>query len=213
MKITTSLYYVIQAQLKRMGYNEYVNNGLLTLNDRERRILSALFLYEDETIIRACRGTIFFGLDFLSEKTRKTFEKEFISRFIYHNFKYQTYELSNAHLISICSQYKDILEMLYTNSNELLQAQELNTNNNSSDKVGRNNNLYSDMPQNQVNISLDAEDMEYATNTTLTKFSDTEKSKSDSKKSSFDITNLNNFMDIKKNIFNEIDIKLFSQIY
>ena len=97
-KTTTNLYYIIQAELKNNGYNEFLskNKNQLTFFDPERRILSTILKYEDNEVISACRNTIFYGLSILM-KNRSRFEKEFINHFLLRNVKYQTYEVSRLY--------------------------------------------------------------------------------------------------------------------
>ena len=216
-KTTTSLYYIICSEAINLGYNEFVsdNHNQLTFFDNNRRIMSQLCQYENERIIKACQNTIFYGLNVLNEN-RKRFEKEFINHFLQRNIKYQTYENSRNLLVSYCVRNLEMIKSIYDAENFVLgKAISDNIVTSTSENESRNNNLFSDLPQNNTNINLNVEGMDYATNTTISKgkSTGTGNSTSNSMSKNYNIDTLEKVYTFKQRIFDELDVLLFSQIF
>ena len=216
-KTTTSLYYIICSEVSNLGYNEFIsdNHNQLTFFDNNRRIISQLCLYENERIIKACQNTIFYGLDFLTNN-RKRFEKEFINYFLQRNIKYQTYENSRNLLVSYCVRNLEMINSIY-NAESFILGKTIthNTGTSTSENVSRNNNLFADLPQNNTNINLNIEGMDYATNTTISKgkSTGTGNTTSQSTSSIYNIDTLEKVYSFKQRMFDELDVLLFSQIF
>lgn len=216
-KTTTSLYYIICSEAVNIGYDEFIsdNRNQLTFFDNNRRIMSQLCHYENESIIKACQNTIFYGLDVLSDN-RKRFEKEFINHFLQRNIKYQTFENSRNLLVSYCVRNLEMLNSIY-NAESFILGKTItgNTSTSTNENESRNNNLFSDLPQNNTNINLNVEGMDYATNTTISKgkSTGTGNTTSQSTSSIYNIDTLEKVYTFKQRMFNELDVLLFSQIF
>lgn len=216
-KTTTSLYYIICSESINLGYNEFIsdNSNQLTFFDNNRRIMSQLCLYENERIIKACQNTIFYGLDVLTNN-RKRFEKEFINHFLQRNIKYQTYENLRNLLVSYCVRNLEMLNSIY-NAESFILGKTItdNTGTSTTENESRNNNLFADLPQNNTNIDLNIEGMDYATNTTISKGKSigTGNTTSQSTSSTYNIDTLEKVYTFKLRMFDELDILLFSQIF
>lgn len=216
-KTTTSLYYIITSEAVNLGYNEFLsdNNNQLTFFDNNKRIMSQLCQYENERIIKACQNTIFYGLDVLTEN-RNRFEKEFINHFLQRNIKYQTYENSRNLLVSYCVRNLEMIKSIYDAESFILgKSLTENISTSSNENESRNNNLFSDLPQNNTNINLNVEGMDYATNTTISKGKSTGTGNTTSNATSknYNIDTLEKVYTFKQRIFDELDVLLFSQIF
>lgn len=216
-KTTTSLYYIICSEAINLGYNEFVsdNHNQLTFFDNNHRIMSQLCQYENERIIKACQNTIFYGLNVLNEN-RKRFEKEFINHFLQRNIKYQTYENSRNLLVSYCVRNLEMIKSIYDAENFILgKSLTENIGTSTSENESRNNNLFSDLPQNNTNINLNVEGMDYATNTTISKgkSTGTGNTTSNAMSKNYNIDTLEKVYTFKQRIFDELDVLLFSQIF
>lgn len=216
-KTTTTLFYIIQSELLNNGYNEYLsqNHNQITVFNNERRIMSSITKYTNPEIISACENTIFYGLDLLTSN-RLRFERDFLNTFLNRVIKYQTFEHFRSVFVGYLSTNLEVLTSIY--QAELFIQGRTNTSTNgenTSETTGRNNNLFADLPQNNTGIDLNREGMDYATNTTISK------SKSDSSGTnhtttnnlSYNIDNLANVYQFKKQIFDDLDTLLFSQIF
>ena len=216
-KTTTNLYYIIQAELKNNGYNEFLskNKNQLTFFDPERRILSTILKYEDNEVISACRNTIFYGLSILM-KNRSRFEKEFINHFLLRNVKYQTYEVSRLYLTSFCLENLEMINAIYE-AEKFILSQSENQNNSVSNgqNVSKSASLYTDLPQDNTGIDLNTESMDFATNKNLSKSSNNGQSNSTSNglSKTYNIDTLTKVYLFKAQLFNDLDKLLFSQIF
>lgn len=216
-KTTTTLLYIIQSELLNMGYNEFLSadGNQITVFDNNQRIMSIVTKYENPSIISACRNTIFYGIDFLTAN-RQRFERDFLNTFLNRPIKYQTFEAMRSSLVGYLSTNLEVITNIY--QAELFIQGRTNSNSsgeNVSETTGRNNNLFSDLPQNNTGIDLNRDGMDYATNTTISKSKSdsTGTSHNTSNSSSFNIDNLDKVYQFKKRLFDELDTLLFSQIF
>ena len=216
-KTTTNLYYIIQAELKNNGYNEFLskNKNQLTFFDPERRIMSTILKYENDEIVSACRNTIFYGLSILMQN-RIRFEKEFINHFLLRNVKYQTYEVSRLYLTAFCLENLEMINAIYEAEKFiLLQNENLNTSTSNGQNVSKSASLYTDLPQDNTGIDLNTESMDFATNKNLSKSSNNGQSNSTSNglSKTYNIDTLTKVYLFKAQLFNDLDKLLFSQIF
>ena len=93
MKTTTRLYDVIYTTYNNI-YGDFLRDNQIIYFKPELQFSHKVVDYDDE-IKTVCRNTIFYGLDFLDETSRKRFEQEFLSRFLSRTIKFQTYEPFN----------------------------------------------------------------------------------------------------------------------
>lgn len=216
-KITTSIYYILSSELLNSGYNEFISENFnqLTFYDKNRRLMSLIAKYENDIIIKCARNTIFYGLEILSEN-RQRFEKEFITHFANRIIKYQTYEDVNLLLISYCMRNLELLTEVY-NAEKWLHEFSENVSNgeSSSSQYSKNNNLMSDLPQDNTSLNLDIDNMPYANTTSISKNINNGQTigKNDSTSTKYNIDTLSKMYVFKLQIFNEIDTLLFSQLF
>ena len=216
MKITSSLYYIICSELINSGYNEFItqNRNQLTYYDKNARVISQINMYEKDEIIKACQNTIFYGLSFLNN--RKRFEKEFINHFLTRNIKYQTYEVARLQLVSFVFENLEIIESIYYAENLLLgKSQTTSTGKTSSQTINKNNSLYADLPQDNVNMDVNNDTLDYASNNSInkSKSNGTSDSNNVSNSQSYNIDNLTKLYMFKAQLFNDLDKRLFSQLF
>lgn len=217
MKITSSLYYIICSELINSGYNEFItqNRNQLTYYDKNARVISQINMYEKDEIIKACQNTIFYGLSFLNNY-RKRFEKEFINHFLTRNIKYQTYEVGRLQLVSFVFENLELIESIYNAENLLLgKSQTTSTGKTTSETTNKNNSLYADLPQDNINMDVNNDTLDYASNNSINKSKSNGTSDSDnvSNSQSYNIDNLTKLYMFKSQLFNDLDKRLFSQLF
>lgn len=216
MKITSSLYYIICSELINSGYNEFItqNRNQLTYYDKNARVISQINMYEKDEIIKACQNTIFYGLSFLNN--RKRFEKEFINHFLTRNIKYQTYEVARLQLVSFVFENLELIESIYNAENLLLgKSQTASTGKITSETTNKNNSLYADLPQDNINMNVNNDTLDYASNNSInkSKSNGTSDSNNVSNSQSYNIDNLTKLYMFKAQLFNDLDKRLFSQLF
>ena len=167
MKTTTRLYDIIYNTYNQL-YGDFLRNHQINYFKPELKFTAKVSVYDDE-IKSTCRNTIFYGLDFLDETARIRFEAEFLARFLTRTIKFQTWETFNWRLSSFTRGIKEIIEDYYLNAdkylkgNTLIDAKDSAVNN--STTTARDNSLNVSLPQDNVDMSLDKTDYDYADDT------------------------------------------------
>lgn len=201
MKTTTRLYDVIYSTYNKL-YNDFKRDNQIVYFNNELQFSHKVVDYDDE-IKTVCRNTVFYGLDFLDE-AREEFEKEFLARFLTRTIKFQTYEVLNWRLVSFTRGIKEIIKEYYLNNQKYLNGTKISTSNG----THRNNSIDVDLPQDQVDISLDKDEFDYATTTNHAKASDSTTNSSND----YDVKRLDELRLIHDDIFKDLEKQLFSYI-
>ena len=218
MKTTTRLYDIIYTTYNKL-YGDFVRNNQIVYFNKELQFSHKVVDYDDE-VKTVCRNTIFYGLNFLSEPTRVSFEKEFLARFLTRTIKFQTYVNFNWKLVGHLTGIKDIIEDYYDNTEMYLRG--YSTSNASADSssegetLSRDNNLAVSLPQDNTGMSLDQDVYDYADTTAHSKSKATNTSYQGtnqySEEISFDVDRSSKLKDLHDRLFNELDRLLFSQM-
>ena len=218
MKTTTRLYDIIYSTYNKL-YGDFVRDNQIVYFDKELQFSHKVVDYNDE-VKTVSRNTIFYGLDFLDEPSRTSFEKEFLARFLTRTIKFQTYTTFNWKLVAYLRGVKDIINDYYNDSELYLRG--YTTSNSSSDSssegetLSRDNNLTVSLPQDNTDLSLDQDVYNYADTTDHSKSKSTNTSSQGTNQSneeiSYDIDKLSKLKDFHDSIFNELDRLLFSQM-
>lgn len=215
MTRTITLYDLLKQEYLRTFYTDLMDKGRnqLTFYSKKDRVLSRLIAYskDDTDIIDIARYSIFYGLgEYLSEEVRLRFEHDFINRFINRRFNYQTYEVVSAKLSSIVSSNADILNSVYDKDFIL----GLSSGSSKTDSSGKNNSnsINSSLPQDQVNMDLDREMLEYADNNTIAKSKFNQNSTTTNTNTKKSVDEIEKMLNLKEKIWLLIDKTLFTQI-
>ena len=85
----------------------------------------------------------------------------------------------------------------------------------SSSQTSKNNNLMSDLPQDNTTLNLDIENMPYANTTAISKNINNAQTtgQNNSTSTKYNIDTLSKMYVFKSQIFNELDTLLFSQLF
>ena len=218
MKTTTRLYDVIYSTYNKL-YGDFVRDNQIVYFDKELQFSHKVVDY-DEEVKTVCRNTIFYGLNFLDEVSRASFEKEFLARFLPRTIKFQTYTTFNWKLVAYLRGIKDLINDYYNDSELYLRGYV--TSNSSADSstegetLTRDNNLAVSLPQNNTGMSLDQDVYDYADTTAHSKSKATNTVSQGTNQSneeiSYDIDKLSKLKDFHDEVFNELDRLLFSQM-
>ena len=230
MKTTTRLYDVIYTTYNNI-YGDFLRDNQVIYFNPEFQFSHKVIDYDDE-IKTVCRNTIFYGLDFLDETSRKRFEQEFLARFLSRTIKFQTYELFNWKLSAYLRGIKDIITDYYININKYIQGySQTNDTGNSvlngqtqaqGETQTRDNNLAVTLPQDNTDLSLDKDSYDYAdttahsksksssTNTQTT--NNTQDTTQQSEAISYEVGRLFELQAYHDDLFKDLDRLLFSQM-
>lgn len=90
-KHTTTLMEIIQGELQRKGFNEFLNNGDLTFNNQEFQFIQKVLRF-DEDVKKIVDNIIFKGFSFSDERIDRYFKQSFVTRFLDREIGRQTVE-------------------------------------------------------------------------------------------------------------------------
>lgn len=209
VKTTTRLYDVIFGELERHRAEIYRSNNQIIFN--QNNLMRKTLEYKDTYFIKMLQENLFYGTSNINQRER--FEREFLQRFINRVIKYQTVDLFSTYLASFVSEYKELINYTYDKYDMLVTAQVETVSNNNSTSTNKSNSIYSNLPQNQINMNLDIDTLDYADDNTISKTRATNSGTDRSTSSAYDIEALNKISALKEQIFKDIDNLLFSQIY
>ena len=209
MKTTSRLYDIINGELERHRAEIYRSNNQIIFN--QANLMRKTLEYKDPYFIKMLQETLFHGTSNINQRER--FEREFLQRFINRVIKYQTVDLFSTYLASFISEYQEIINYTYDKYDMLVTGQVETVSNNNSTTTNKTNSIYSNLPQNQINMNLDIDTLDYADDNTISKSRATNSGTDRSTSNAYDIEALSKISALKEQIFKDMDRLLFSQIY
>ncbi len=209
VKTTTRLYDIIYSELECHRAEIYRSNNQLVFN--QNNLVRKTLEYKDPNFIKILRETLFYGTTTINQRER--FEREFLQRFINRVIKYQTVDLFATYLATFVSEYQELINYCYDKYDLLVTGQVDTVSNNNSTTTNKSNSIYSNLPQNQVNMNLDIDTLDYADDNTISKNRSTNSGTDRSTSSAYDIDALSKISALKEQIFKDMDKLLFSQLY
>ena len=209
VKTTSRLYDIIYGELERHRVEIYRSNNQIIFN--QANLMRKTLEYKDTFFIKMLQETLFYGTSNINKRER--FEREFLQRFINRVIKYQTVDLFATYLASFVSEYQELINYTYDKYDMLVTGQVETVSNNNSTSTNKANSIYSNLPQNQINMNLDIDTLDYADDNTISKSRATNSGMDRSTSSAYDIDALSKITALKEQIFKDMDNLLFSQIY
>ena len=209
MKTTSRLYDIIYGELDRHRVEIYRTNNQIIFN--QANLMRKTLEYKDPYFIKMLQETLFYGTSNINQRER--FEREFLQRFINRVIKYQTVDLFYIYLSTFVSEYQELINYCYDKYDMLVTGQVETVSNNNSTSTNKTNSIYSNLPQNQINMNLDIDTLDYADDNTISKSRAINSGTDRSTSSAYDIEALNKISALKEQIFKDMDKLLFSQIY
>ena len=209
VKTTTRLYDIIYGELERHRVEIYRSNNQIIFN--QANLMRRTLEYKDTKFIKMLQETFFYGTSTINQRER--FEREFLQRFINRVIKYQTVDLFSTYLASFVSEYQELINYCYDKYDMLVTGQVETVSNNNSTSTNKSNSIYSNLPQNQINMNLDIDTLDYADDNTISKSRAINSGTDRSTSSAYDIEALSKISALKEQIFKDMDSLLFSQLY
>lgn len=90
-KHTTTLMEIIQGELQRKGFNEFINDGKLTFDNKEFAFIQKVLRFDDD-VKKIVDETFFKGFRFNDERIDRYFKEAFTTRFLDREIGRQTVE-------------------------------------------------------------------------------------------------------------------------
>lgn len=158
-KHTTTLMEIIQGELQRNGFNEFVNDGKLTFDNQDYQFIQKVLRFDDD--VKKIVDDVFFkGFKFNDERIDRYFKEAFTTRFLNREIARQTVEAFAGLVL-----YETIIREEYIHrvfGDELYKYLE-NHVDYKGEVIG---NTIEDETQNQINEELNNQTSEENTDTT-----------------------------------------------
>lgn len=258
---TANLEEIIKHELIKKGFNEFYNDGHLTFYDERFRFIQKMIRFDDD--IKNIVDDVFFKGYTLNDKNSDyTFKKTFINRFLNREINRQTVEDFASQVIYVTLTHEDYIKIIFsdeiqhyfeqhttTDTEDLrnLISQVLQDENSTESRVQHqdetslgiteNREAESTLPQSEININVDHDELKFADNNTISKNQDTKKDQSDEDSmnksisdsntstsedthhnqnvlnKNYQLDSLSQLFDMKERLFNQYDKKCFLQIW
>ena len=192
-KYTTTLMDIIQSELQKKGFNEFVNDGKLTYNDKSYAFIQKVLRF-DEDVKNIVDDIIFQGFRFNDERIDRYFKQAFVTRFLDREINRQTVEAFGSQVLFFTITHEDTIYTVF--GDELYKYLENHVDFNS-DEIGNmiseetneekeeenytsdrdmtghdttdNRELTSSLPQSQINLNVDNDILNYGDDNTISK--------------------------------------------
>lgn len=209
MKTTTRLYDICYGILETHRVNIYTDNNQIVWE--QNNLMNKVLNYEDPKFKELLETYLFPMTSQINQRER--FEREFLQRFLTRVIKYQTVDSFKLYLSTFISSNIELINYIYDEYDAFAMAQSDTTSNANSSSINKSNSIFSNLPQNEVNMNLDIDTMSYADNNTINKSKSTGSDTSHSSSKSYNVDTLNKLKQLKESIFIAMDKYLFSQLF
>lgn len=143
-KYTTTIMDILKGELQKRGFNEFVNDGNLTFNDKSYAFIQKILRF-DEDVKDIVDDVIFQGFRFNDERIDRYFKQSFVTRFLDREINRQTVEAFGTQVLHYTIIREDYIFTVF--GSELYKYLENHVDYNA-DQIG---NTIEDEKQNQTN--------------------------------------------------------------
>lgn len=227
-KSTITLFDYLKSELKNSGINEVEGFDELLFVDSNNSHIYMIMKYTKE-VQSIVNNRIFHGYKLPTEKSDLLFKQAFVNRFLHRQIKYQTIEVFSSQVLAYTINQTFYLDNAYSNLDKFFS----NLSNSETDSVSQNlseseqkalrdyRNLFSDLPQDNINLNVDNTVLDYGTNNTISRNKDTTNNNSQNDATANTTTTATNFnidvfaksFNILEEIFKEFQRKCFLNVY
>lgn len=158
-KYTITIMDILKGELQKRGFNEFVNDGNLTFNDKSYAFIQKILRF-DEDIKDIVDDVIFQGFRFNDERIDRYFKQSFVTRFLDREINRQTVEAFGTQVLHYTIIREDYIFTVF--GNELYKYLENHVDYNA-DQTG---NTIEDETQNQTNEQTQNQNSEEKQNNT-----------------------------------------------
>ena len=240
-RYTTTLMDILKGELQKRGFNEFVNDGNLTFNDKSYAFIQKILRF-DEDVKDIVDDIIFQGFRFNDDRIDRYFKQAFVTRFLDREINRQTVEAFGTQVLFFTITHEDTIYTVF--GNELYKYLENHVDFNS-DEIGNmisedtsdrdmkghnttdNRELTSSLPQSQINLNVDNDMLDYgddntisknkndSTNNESTKTNGTQDTTGNTKSltKTYLLENLDKIYTMRERLYNDYDKKCFLQIW
>lgn len=203
-RYTTTLMEIIQSELQRNGFNEFVNNGELTFDNQEFAFIQKVLRFDDD-VKKIVDETFFKGFRFNDERIDRYFKQAFTTRFLDREINRQTVEAFASLVLYECIIREDYIYTVFGNElykylenhvdfnsdeiqNQINEETKDDTQNETYNNTSKSNGssvsddreATTSLPQSEMNINVDNDVLTFADDNTITKNKTTNEDETDS---------------------------------
>lgn len=240
-RYTTTLMDILKGELQKRGFNEFVNDGNLTFNDKSYAFIQKILRF-DEDVKDIVDDVIFQGFRFNDERIDRYFKQSFVTRFLDREINRQTVEAFGTQVLHYTIIREDYIFTVF--GSELYKYLENHVDFNS-DEIGNmisedaidrdmtghnttdNRELTSSLPQSQINLNVDNDMLDYGDDNTISKNKNDSKNNESTKTNgkqdttgntksltkTYLLENLDKIYTMRERLYNDYDKKCFLQIW
>lgn len=192
-KYTTTIMDILKGELQKRGFNEFVNDGNLTFNDKSYAFIQKILRF-DEDVKEIVDDVIFQGFRFNDERIDRYFKQSFVTRFLDREINRQTVEAFGTQVLHYTIIREDYIFTVfgselykYLENHVDFNSDEIQNQINEETKDDTQNETYKDdttsngtnvsddreattsLPQSEININVDNDVLDYADTNTISK--------------------------------------------
>lgn len=232
MKTTASLMDMIQTGLINNGLNEFVNKidgtEQITLHNDKFTFIRKVAQY-DEDVQQVVNKMFFMNFKLANPQADLFFKHSFVSRFLDREIANQTVDLFANHLVGqlitdepfITNLYENMEKYLNNYSENMSESNTNSKNNTNSNSFDGYNRANADLPQDNINLDLTKNSIDYANETNINRgfnknnsdTSNNEDSNSKGISTSYNAEILDKINLQWDNLYKKYDKKLFLQVW
>lgn len=188
-RYTANIESIISGELKRIGKDEFINDGALTIYNPDFSFIQKIINY-DEDVSHVTDNIIFKGFKLKDDTSDKKFKRLFVNRFLDREINRQTVEAFAAQVVYVALTHEDYLNIVFSDdlemylnnhsvstSNQLTELisnmlQDMNVMRNSFDNRTssvQDRQAETTLPQSDVSMNVDSDTLNYADNFAIQK--------------------------------------------
>lgn len=215
---------ILRSQLIKEGKNEFFNGNRYTGNDKNYRFIQKALRF-DEDIERIVTEEIFADYTFPTQEVDHFFKKAFTLRFLNRQIGRQTIEDFSSQVVYCSIIHEQEIEAIYHNFQSALANENKSVSDSNSNNQTNNSSISSDrsanttLPQDQVNLNLDKNDLAYADDNSVSKSKREDLGNvsatghTEVSNTSYNAETFKRLQGLWNNYFNEYDKKCFLQTW
>ena len=216
MKTTSTIMYMLKSELINAGKNEFYGKDQLRFFDDDYSFIQKALKYDDD-IAKITNRMFFHGFKLDDDKADKVFKQAFITRFLNRQIAFQTVEVFAGRLMSYCFNQQVYMNEIYAKLADFINDKAESTTKSVNDDTRTTDNraLYSDLPQDQINLNVDDTVLNYGNENDISrqKQEGNATGTTTTNNSKADIDSLAKANMLAENIMNDIDRLCFLQIW
>lgn len=216
MKVTTTIYEIIQSEYWASGNDEFFNkdtNQLITQGDKNALINKIYKFDKDGDVYKICERYLFGEFDLTSPQADYYFKRMLITRFLNREIAFQTVDLFRNRMVSMLMANDQYLSNIYDNFYNIFSGGSSGTNSASGSNVYKDRSADATLPQDKTGVDLNDDTVPYADTTHYdnNKQDTTQNGRHDSV--AFSASVLAQLDNIYNKKLNEFDAELFLQVW